>query len=84
VFLEHGFGPFQAEYEAHSVLLGKRVQFKDGPVPVLGRAVSVAQDGRLFVHVDGEAAPRGFLSGEVTGLEVLPGEAMLRGEEAAE
>jgi biotin-(acetyl-CoA carboxylase) ligase len=79
VFLDLGFDPFQKEYEARSLLLGKRVQFLNGPLPILGRATSIAPDGSLFVQVDGEIAPRGFLSGEVTGLEVVVGEPMMHG-----
>lgn len=78
-----GFAPFQAEYEALSVLLGRRITFSDGgAAPVVGRVVALGADGRLLVDVEGApagSAPRGFLSGEVTGLELAPGEPMLRG-----
>ena len=78
-----GFAPFQAQFEALSVLLGRRVTFNDGAdAPVTGRVVALGADGRLVIDVEGApegSAPRGFLSGEVTGLELAPGEPMVQG-----
>jgi biotin-(acetyl-CoA carboxylase) ligase len=74
------FSPFQAEYEQLSVLLGRVIRFADGGRLVQGRAVRIGADGRLFIQ---EAAagggggagpapePRGFLSGEVAGGEIV-------------
>ena len=70
-FLAAGFAPFQAEYAAGSVLLGKRVTLLEGGAAVEGVAVGVADDGRLLIQEDGAAAPRGFLSGEVSGIQLV-------------
>jgi BirA family transcriptional regulator, biotin operon repressor / biotin---[acetyl-CoA-carboxylase] ligase len=60
VFFAHGFAPFQAEYERRSVLLGRRVKFTDGPgAVVVGRAVSIGDDGRLYIRVEGGQAAAG-------------------------
>lgn len=80
-----GFAPFQGEYESLSLLLGRRIAFCDsGAAAVVGRVVALGADGRLLVDVEGSpagAAPRGFLSGEVTGLELAAGEPMLQGHQ---
>lgn len=70
-FLAHGFAPFQREYEAASLLLGKRIRFRDGGSLVTGVAYAVGADGKLMVRLEGKAEPAGFLSGEVTGVEML-------------
>jgi BirA family biotin operon repressor/biotin-[acetyl-CoA-carboxylase] ligase len=86
-FLAAGFAPFRAEYEAGSVLLGRRVRMQhgEGGGEVEGVATGVAEDGRLLVLEDGAAAPRGFLSGEVSGLQLAEGDAaMVTGHPGAE
>ena len=86
-FLAAGFAPFRAEYEAASVLLGRRVRMQhgEGGGAVEGVATGVAEDGRLLVLEDGAAAPRGFLSGEVSGLQLAEGDAeMVTGHPGAE
>ena len=75
------FAPFQAEYEQLSVLLGRVIRFADGGRLVQGRAVRIGADGRLFIQEEaaagaaagaaGGAEPRGFLSGEVAGVELV-------------
>ena len=68
------FSPFQAEYERLSVLLGRVIRFADGGRLVQGRAVRIGADGRLFIQEEAAAAgsePRGFLSGEVAGVELV-------------
>jgi len=70
------FAPFQAEYERLSVLLGRVIRFADGGRLVQGRAVRIGADGRLFIQEEAAAGgagaePRGFLSGEVAGVELV-------------
>ena len=78
-----GFAPFQAEYEAASVLLGRRVRFTTGGggggSAVSGVAVSIHGDGRLRIAPDDGGAHRDFLCGEVSGVELMPG-AFVEGE----
>jgi BirA family biotin operon repressor/biotin-[acetyl-CoA-carboxylase] ligase len=81
-FLAGGFAPFRAEYEAGSVLLGRRIRMQHGEAGgvVEGLALGVAEDGRLLVQEVGApvgAPPRGFLSGEVSGIQLAEGEAMV-------
>ena len=85
VFFGEGFAPFQSEYEAESVLLGKVVRFTDvdGAQPVQGRAVRIGADGRLFLLVADDSSPgaaqeRGFLSGEVSGVEIVDDDGVAR------
>ena len=87
-FLAGGFAPFRAEYEAGSVLLGRRVRMQHGEAGgvVEGLALGVAEDGRLLVQEDGAPAgapPRAFLSGEVSGIQLAQGEAMVEGAGSA-
>ena len=82
IFFTSGFAPFQAEYEGMSFLLGRRIAFKEGDASIVGRVVSLGADGRLIVDVEGApsgSAPRGYLSGEVVGLELASGEPMIQG-----
>ncbi len=76
-FFSRGFSPFQAEYEARSVLLGKRVRFKDGGGGTLaGTVTAIGSDGKLYIAHEGAPAGTpavGYLSGEVAGIEVVPG-----------
>jgi hypothetical protein len=82
-FLASGFAPFQGEYEAASVLLGRRVTFVEGGVGggpalrVAGVVAAIGGDGRLYIDVEGThgggVERRGFLSGEVSGIELAPG-----------
>lgn len=51
-FIAHGFAPFQREYEAASVLLGKRIRFLEGGASVQGTAVKIGEDGKLYLLVD--------------------------------
>ena len=67
-FLADGFAPFCAEYEARSLLLGKVIRFEDGGKPVQGRVSRIGADGRLYIE---GAEERGFLSGEVSGVELV-------------
>ena len=83
LFLEQGFAPFQAEYEALSALLGKRVRMQHGEEAVVeGMAVGIAGDGRLLIQQDGAAAPTGYLSGEVSGLQLVEGHMVLACQES--
>lgn len=77
-FLAEGFAPFQAEYEASSVLLGRRVRFDAGGElgRLAGAVVGFGDDGRLLLALDGAppgAPPTGFLSGEVSGIALDEG-----------
>jgi biotin-[acetyl-CoA-carboxylase] ligase BirA-like protein len=53
VYLADGFAPFQAEYEAANVLLGKVIRFSEGAGKphVQGRVLSLGADGKLNVEV---------------------------------
>jgi biotin-(acetyl-CoA carboxylase) ligase len=76
VYLADGFAPFQAEYEAANVLLGKVIRFSEGAGKphVQGRVLSLGADGKLNVEVAPSGEVRGFLSGEVSGVELAPGQ----------
>jgi biotin-(acetyl-CoA carboxylase) ligase len=79
VYLTQGFAPFQAEYEAASVLLHKRVRFAvEAGVVVEGVVTRIGADGTLYVRPSsaGGGDERGFLSGEVAGIELAPGQLM--------
>jgi len=83
-FLGGGFAEFRAEYEAGSVLLGRRIRMQHGEAETVeGLAVGVAEDGRLLVQEAGAAAPRGFLSGEVSGIQLAEGADMVVGAATA-
>jgi BirA family biotin operon repressor/biotin-[acetyl-CoA-carboxylase] ligase len=83
-FLAGGFAPFRAEYEAGSVLLGRRIRMQHGEAEVVeGVATGVAEDGRLLVLQAGAGAPRGFLSGEVSGIQLAEGAEMVTGTSPA-
>ncbi|RYG55496.1 hypothetical protein EON66_05135 [archaeon] len=92
VFLDAGFAPFLDEYQAASVLLGRRIRFRSGAEVIEGVATHISVDGQLFVDVQvappagapGGATPvrsRGFLSGEVTGVELAPHATMIAGHD---
>ena len=73
-----GFVPFLAEYESLSVLLGKNIKFNDGETPVEGYVTRIGDDGRLYIRQgnkgdksDSIETEKGFLSGEVTGVEII-------------
>jgi biotin-(acetyl-CoA carboxylase) ligase len=51
LYLVSGFAPFQGEYEAANVLLGKTIRFSEGKAIVTGRVVSLGGDGRLYIQV---------------------------------
>jgi BirA family biotin operon repressor/biotin-[acetyl-CoA-carboxylase] ligase len=71
-FLSSDFAPFQSEYESASLLLGKRIRFRVSAGQVVqGKAEAIANDGQLMVQQDGETEATGFLSGEVSGVELL-------------
>lgn len=72
IFLESGFAPFHAEYESKSVLLGKTVKFRDGVAEETGRVVALGLDGKLYIDM-GEGGVKGYLSGEVSALELVAG-----------
>lgn len=73
MFLEAGFAPFKAEYDGANVLAGRRVRFAagGGEAVVEGRVLGVGEDGRLLVEDDVGGAPRAFLGGEVTGVQLV-------------
>lgn len=77
LFLASGFAPFQVEYELGSVLLHKRVRFTVSSSRTVEGVVSrIGEDGKLYITPDGAppgAQPEGFLSGEVSGIELAPG-----------
>lgn len=81
VYLAQGFAPFQAEYEAASVLLGRRVRFTvEAGVVVEGVVTRIGADGTLYVRLaSGGGEERGFLSGEVSGIELAPGQPLMEG-----
>lgn len=95
VFFKEGFQPFHQEYEKYSILLGKYVQFRieDNRI-VKGKVTSIGKDGKLYIQslpvsssssVVGDTKfsedmnIRGYLSGEVSGIELIPGEQMIEG-----
>ena len=81
--MRSGFVPFLAEYESLSVLMGKNIRFNDGKTPVEGRVTRIGEDGRLYIKTKSDKTrsdvsnsnaiehERGFLSGEVTGVEII-------------
>ena len=81
--MRSGFVPFLAEYESLSVLMGKNIRFNDGETPVEGRVTRIGEDGRLYIKTKSDKTQsdasnsnaieheRGFLSGEVTGVEII-------------
>ncbi len=79
--MAEGFGPFRKEYEEASLLMGKRIKFVDHGKHYVGVAESIGADGTIFMHVeeidglavDKAAEPMGFLSGEVSRIEIVPG-----------
>lgn len=73
-YLRAGWEPFQREYEAASVLLGRRVRFSEGSRVVEGRVSAIGGDGKLYIELPGGETV-GFLSGEVAGLELVAGSA---------
>ena len=83
MYLAQGFAPFQAEYEAASVLLGRRVRFTvEAGVVVEGVVTRIGADGTLYVRPaasGGGSEERGFLSGEVSGIELAPGQPLVEG-----
>jgi len=82
VFLARGFAPFADEYQALSVLLGRRVTFHTD-APHVGIVVGHGEDGALLLQIDGcEGPPNRFLAGEVTRL-VLDGGAVAESAAAA-
>ena len=90
IFLEKGFEPFHNEYEKYSILLGKLIQFRieDNSI-VKGKVHSIGTDGKLYIKVystnnsESSSIPQiqGYLSGEVSGIELIPGENMIEGSE---
>lgn len=80
-FLAHGFAPFQRQYEALSLLLGKTIKFNAGDVVVQGKVVRIGEDGKLYIQAEGSAggtdatagSVQGYLSGEVSGVELVHG-----------
>lgn len=78
LFLGQGFAPFKAEYDAASVLQGRRVRFAAGEgVVEEGVVLGVGADGRLLLEGAGGGAPRAFLSGEVSGVALVEGGALV-------
>jgi len=57
------------------VLLRRTVRFHESGRVVEGRVVAIGVDGKLYIEPSGGGAAVGFLSGEVTGLELVPGSA---------
>lgn len=89
LFLRDGFAPFKAEYDAASVLLGRRVRFSTtndsgAPLVVEGRVTAIGEDGKLYVRHEpaggGEATVTGFLSGEVSGVQLAEDAEFVQGE----
>ena len=74
IYLADGFAAFQSEYEAANLLLGKRIRFLDGSSRMEGRVVSIGSNGMLYIQTaDAPAPPRGFLSGEVSSVQLADG-----------
>ena len=65
------------------MLLGRTIRFREGDPggpAVEGRVVSLGTDGKLYLELpDGSA--RGFLGGEVCGVELAAGEVVAEPEE---
>ena len=84
VFFEAGFAPFKGEYDSGSALLGKRVRMLHAPVgggagvAVQGVVEGFGDDGRLLLRGEGGRVTE-YLSGEVSGIELVEGEPMVEG-----
>ncbi|MDI6853885.1 MAG: biotin--[acetyl-CoA-carboxylase] ligase [Deltaproteobacteria bacterium] len=63
-FLARGFPQILAEWKRHAVTLGRRVQVRQGPNLIRGRAVEVDRDGALLVEQEGGLTVR-VISGEI-------------------
>lgn len=65
-WLDEGFDPFMASYEAHAALTGRSVVVEDrqGAVLAEGCVVGVDSAGRLLVQPPGAAQPMAVASGE--------------------
>ena len=56
------------------MLLGKRVRFSLGEgAAVQGIVSKIGEDGKLYITRDGSTQLEGYLSGEVSGIELAPG-----------
>lgn len=72
-FQSSGFLPFLPEYKSGSILMGKRITFAvTDEQQVQGTVVDISPLGHLVVQHNGRDEPTSYLSGEVTGIQLVP------------
>jgi BirA family transcriptional regulator, biotin operon repressor / biotin---[acetyl-CoA-carboxylase] ligase len=76
-FFSTGFHSFQKEYQNASLLLHKVIKFTENNVTITGRAVSIGEDGMLYIELTegpNKGTTKGYLAGDVSGVEIVEGE----------